>query len=273
MREYQIRPCSVLTFDEDTEKDLIKVVNNLKERKKLGTLITHLIRIALESPEVYGTRNELNSVLAKLDELGVTPCRYNYFNQLNKEVADIRRKVDAIYDMAYQTYMLAQFGKHIGLEQKSDNLLRTSFILERQVTDLCKTIGTDNINHTFASNKIEDVHERADKAMQFIIESYDNMIEELKGSFASSNVVMIPAGQVPAGVVNPISQGLNGDGSKTQQTTSDTSSNTIESSNSRGDADNDGVGEAEKQSQQTIKKLDPERANILKNMMKPKRDD
>lgn len=272
MKEYQIRPCSVLTFDEDTEKDLIKVVNNLKERKKLGVFITHLIRIALESPEVYGSRNELNSVLSKLDELGVTPCRYNYFNQLNKEVSEIKKKVDSIYDMAYQTYMLGLFDKHMGLEQKSDNLLRASFILERQVTDICKAIGTDNINHVFASNKIEEVHDRAAKAMEFIIQSYDSMIDELKKSMTPSGVVMVPAGQIPAGMMNPNQGGLVGSNQSSQQTTPDSTTNASSTGGSGGSSVSSTTEKTDTEKEVGFKTPVGDRAERMKQMMKPKRD-
>lgn len=202
MREYQIRPCSVLTFDSDREKDLIKVVTSLKDRKKLGILTAHLIRIALESPETYGTRNEVNQVLSKLDELGVTPTRYNYFNQISKEVAEMKAKIDAVYDMAYKMYMLALAGKRLGLEEKSDNMLMASFLLERQVSDLCSAIGVDNLNHIFSSNKLDDTHQRANESLEYIIESYDNVIKELKNSVTVSTQIVNPISPAELGITS-----------------------------------------------------------------------
>lgn len=270
LREYQIRPCSVLTFDEDKEKDLINIVNNLKDRKKLGIFITNLIRIALESPEVYGTRNEVNQVLAKIDELGITPCRYTYFSQLSKEVNDIKKKVDSIYNMAYKTYMLAQMGKHLGLEDKSTNLMLASFILERQVTELCKNIGVDNLNHTFASNKLADTKIKADEVMEFIIESYDSLVDELKKSLTSDGIVMVAQGQVPSVAQSNQSQQISVDQGKPIVNATDNSSNTSSSSGEDkpvGESKEDDASEFEGGA---ISTPTGERAEMLKRMMQKK---
>ncbi len=187
LRKYQIRPCSVLTFDEDKEKDIINTVVNLKDRNKLGSLITHLLRIALEQPESYGTRNELNQVLSKLEELGVTPTRNAYFSQISKEVSDMKKKIDSIYDMAYKTYMLSLVGKHLASKEKADNILLSSFILERQVSELCMNIGVDNLNHTFASNKLSDFHAKAAEVMEVVIEEYDGLLNEIKSNISEQS--------------------------------------------------------------------------------------
>ena len=270
MREYQIRPCSVLTFDEDKEKDLIATVNNLKDRKKLGGFITSLIRIALESPETYGSRNELNQVLAKIDELGITPCRYKYFAQLNKEVSDIRNKVDAIYNMAYETYMLAQMGKHLGLEEKSTNTLLASFILERQVSELCTALGTTSLNHTFAANKLEYTEKKAEETLKFIIETYDNILNELKKSLVPGNVVMVAQNPVSAQVDNDkngiTSVGRHSAISESHKDSVSTATSKVEVKT--GDKDSGESGS--EYSCGTVSSISDDMANALRQMMKKK---
>ncbi len=79
-----------------------------------------------------------------------------------------------------KVYTLAQFGKRLGLEGKAKNLLMSEFILEKQVNDLCDTLGVDNLNHVFNSNKFEVAKERAEQSLEYIVESYDNIVQELR---------------------------------------------------------------------------------------------
>lgn len=190
--EKKIRRGPSLSFDPDKEKDLIDAVEKLSSSHKLGILMTHLLRLAFESPEVYGNGQEVKDLIAKMSDLGMSPTRYTYFTQISKDIEAMKRKVDTIYDLSYKTYMLAQMGKFLGLEGKSDNNLLASFVLERQLTDLCTTLGVSNLNHSFNSNKLEDVHKKADTIMEFIIESYDSILNELKDSL---NLQIVANGQ------------------------------------------------------------------------------
>ena len=57
--------------------------------------------------------------------------------------------------MCQNMYILAQMGKHLGLEDKTNNTLMASFILERQIQDLQNTLGVGTLT-PFSSNKLED---------------------------------------------------------------------------------------------------------------------
>lgn len=188
----KLRRGPVITLDPVKEKDLLELVDSMSYSRKLGVLVTHLIRLAFESPEVYGNGKEVQQLIAKMNELGMTPTRYKYFEQVAKEVEAMKCKVDAIYDMAYKTYTLALMNKYMGIGDKSDNTLRASFILEQQITKLCETLGVSDIRHTYASNKLEDTHKKANTIFEYIIESYDSIVEELKSSLVSQVVVAAP---------------------------------------------------------------------------------
>ena len=172
-------------FDAEREADICNCVQTLSERRAIGEFISHLLRLAFESPEVFGDGKEVLSIISRMNKLGMTPTRYAYFDKITKEVNDMKHKVDEIYEMASKTYMLAQMGKRLGIEDKAENTLRASFLLERQITDMCYKIGVDNLNHTFASNKLENTKERADKALEYILESYDGIIKELKANLTA----------------------------------------------------------------------------------------
>ena len=169
-----------LMFDPNREKDILACIDKLNGTRELAHLISHLLRLAFESPEVFGTGKEVLSLIDKMEKCGVSPTRYSYFNQLNKEVEAMKKKIDSIYEMSYKTYMLAQMGKHLGLEQKSENNLRASFILERQASEMCDILGVTNINHVFASNKLDDVKSKSGEVLEYIIDSYDGILSEIK---------------------------------------------------------------------------------------------
>lgn len=177
----EIKLGSTVKLDEEKEKDLIDLVNRATTQHKLGEIIGHLLRIYNENPEeLNGNKESLTKLIIEMSDFGLTPNRYKFFNQVTKDVADIKRTVDKIYEMSLKTYTLAQFGKRAGLEGKSNNMLLASFLLERQLTDLCDTLGVNNLNHTFSSNKLEIAQKNADETLEFILESYDNIVEELR---------------------------------------------------------------------------------------------
>ena len=199
----ELRPPVSLKFDTEKEKDLIEKIKGLKHGRDLTTLCEYLLRIFLETPETLRDIGETKDVLQKIDELGMTPARYNFFSQVAKEVNDMKDKVDAIYTMMYKTYILALAGKRLGLEQKAETSLRATFILEKQIADLSRALGVDSMNHTFVSNKIQNTEQMASEVMDCIISSYDSIIEELKDSLRIEASMAIPVDRlVDTSVIN-----------------------------------------------------------------------
>lgn len=168
-----------LEFDGDREKDVVRMIDTLAGRKDLGHLVSHLLRLAFESPEVYGNGKEVRQLVDKMMEYGTSPTRYKYFETVDRAVEEMKCKIDSIYSMAFKMYMLAEFGKRMGIADKADALLSASFILERQITSLCMDLGVDNLNHTFISNKLSDTKSKADEALEYIIESYSEISNEI----------------------------------------------------------------------------------------------
>lgn len=191
-KDGSMRLGSTLTFDPQKEKDILEGISRYTSSNELSILIAHLLRLAFESPEIFGDNKEVRAILKQMDKLGMTPTRYNFFAQISKELETMKQKIDSVYDIAYKSYILAQMGKRLGLEEKADNNLMAAFILERQITDLCVSLGVSNMKHIFASNKIEDVHKKADDVLEFILESYDDIVTELKANMQPS-VIMVPA--------------------------------------------------------------------------------
>lgn len=218
--EKSIRMGPTLNFDEHKEKDIYERVQQLSSSHKIGDFVAHLLRLAFESPEVYGDGKEVLNLIAKMDKYGMTPTRYNYFAQVSKDVEAMKKKIDDIYDMCYKMYMLALMGKYLGLEEKTDNSLRATFILEKQITELCTTLGIDHFNHSFESNKLQDTHKKAEDSMQFILESYDGIVKELKASMQPVAVPVVVNNNQPAQVEKEISTKLVEDKIENKQDTS-----------------------------------------------------
>ena len=202
MSEYikpnQVKLNNLLEWNPETEQDIVEQVILLKEHRKIKQFIEHLIRLAFESPEVFGNGKEVLKLIEKMEQFGVSPTRDRFFNQVSQEVEQIKRKVDAIYEMAYKDYLLSQMGKHLGIEDKSKNTLRATFVLEKQINDMCARLGIENLNHTYASSRLEKTEERADQVLQYIIESYDGIIGELKAEVANPVIVNVPVTTPPS---------------------------------------------------------------------------
>lgn len=199
MGTYNIRLGSMLSFDEEQEKDIIKAIEALNASHKTGQFVSNLIRIALDNPEILDIKDgkyEKGAIIKQMERVGMSYNRYTFITQVTKEVEAMTKKVDSIYEMVNKLYILAQMGKHLGLEEKTENLLSAEFILERQVKELQDTLGISLTSSMFASNKKEDTKKKAEDALEYIIETYDNILNELKNSIK----VEVPVQQVPVQV-------------------------------------------------------------------------
>lgn len=210
-----IRLDSTLVLDDEKEKDIIDSMQAMKMNHTSGKFITALIRVAFDNPEIFkeciNSTTDAHSILEKLTGTQELSIREAYFKKLNDKTADTKKKVDDIYDMAMKMYILSQMGKELNLEDKSSNLLLASFILEKQVKELEDIVGSPLKSDQFASNKLADKKKFADDTLEYIIETYSGIYEELKGKF-SIKEVEIPTTQVvvkeqevkPEPVVHPI---------------------------------------------------------------------
>lgn len=193
MERYTIRLGSTLSFDKDKEKDIIEVVERLSSSHKLGPFISCLLRVALEDPNDLKHRDNLVEALEYINEYGMTIERHKFYKDVEGQISEMKRKVDEIYNMNLKLLTLAQFGKHLELESRTENMLRAQFILERQLEELTNILGVDNPGHIFESNKIQDTQEKSKEILEYIINTYDSLVEELKGSLFSSDRLMVVA--------------------------------------------------------------------------------
>lgn len=174
--DFKVKLNSVLYLDEQKEADIIEQVESLKNRHKLGDFITACIRTCWENPEVFRKAGY------SLSQFGLTDSRIKFFSNIERQLNELRAKVDKIYDLSLKTYTLAQFGKRLGLEEKSENCLRATFLIQRQVDELSSILGLSGINNVWESNKLEVTSTKVDELLEFIIESYESITLEIKQS-------------------------------------------------------------------------------------------
>lgn len=91
--------------------------------------------------------------------------------------------------------MLGQMGKHLGLEEKADNELMAQFVIEKQLKELQDALGISLTSSVFASNRKQDIEKIADDALEYIIESYSGIVNELKTIVSNAQTVQVQTAQ------------------------------------------------------------------------------
>lgn len=182
-----IRFGSQLTFDEDKEKDIIDTIDTLNSSHKMGQFMSNLIRLAFDNPEILRVGAdglEKQAMLQQVESNGMSVSRQRFMSGVTSEISDMKKKVDEVYNMVFKLYTLALMNKHLEIEKKSDNSLRATFVLERQLRQLQSSLGVNISDAVYESDKINDVHARAEDCLEYIIEAYDGILDEMKQAIA-----------------------------------------------------------------------------------------
>lgn len=182
----QIRPGETLKFDAEKEADIVEKVKALSNSHKLGDLVANLLRIAFESPELLEDRAKLISSVNRIQQLGMSQNRHEYYLSINKEMESLRKKIDEIYSMSYKVYTLALMNKLLNIEKQAENSLMATFILERQVENITRTLGIDSIGHIFESNKLESTKNKAEDVLEYIVNTYSGIVAEIRANIVTS---------------------------------------------------------------------------------------
>lgn len=196
MGTYNIRLGSQLAFDEQQEADIIKAIESMNASHKSGQFISNLIRIAFDCPEIMDNNNgnyEKGAILKAIENSGLSYNRQAFIYQITKEVDAMKKKVDDMYSIVLKTYMLGQMGKQLGIEEKASNELMAQFVIEKQLKELQDTLGISLTSSVFASNKKQDVEKIANDALEYIIESYSGIVNELKEIVANVQITPVQA--------------------------------------------------------------------------------
>lgn len=183
MGDKSIRLSSMLTFDENQEADIIKIVEQFTSSHRMGEFLSNLIRVAVENPEILDVKNgkyETGAIIKLMEKLGKSPTRHTYMNDINKKILDMQTKVDTIYDMCLKMYTMLEMGKRLGAHQKTENLILSEFVIEQQINNLKRVLGVDSLNTAFNSTRLVSMETKSAEILDYIISSYEPIINELK---------------------------------------------------------------------------------------------
>lgn len=189
MSSYNIRLGSMLTFDEEQEADIIQVIEKLNSIHKTGQFLSNLIRVALDCPEILDQSNGKfvkGSTLVDLEQYGLTYNRRALADKNARDISEMKKKVDSIYDMILKMYTLTLMGKHLGLEEKTENSMMAHFMVEKQLNDLKNSLGITLSDNLFKSNKVQDTKKLAEESLEYIIDAYSGVVNELKSNFSKN---------------------------------------------------------------------------------------
>ena len=196
-----IRLNSTIQLDENTEKDIIELLSSLNSSHRTGQFVGTLLRLAVDNPDILKRTGDGRYVTGELynslGTAGISKNRAEFLTGIYKEVNDLKDKVDEIYKMTLEMKTLAQFGKQIGLEDRSQNSMRAGFLLEKQLNDFRHKIGAEfsTENKAYLSNKLNAADLVVDDVMEYIINTYGGIVEEIKS--AMTVPVQVQTIQVP----------------------------------------------------------------------------
>lgn len=167
MGEYRVG----LRFSDSEEKDLNYIISELAESHRLSSFITNLIKIVYDSPELLN--------VAMTTKLGtITKARRAMLDEYDAKYKELSDRVDSLKAMCEDMYVLARIGKKIGLEERTENIMTASFMVDRQLNKLDK-LGYNIRNVKNTEGDIEKFKDRCDDIMEYIIKSYDGILKEL----------------------------------------------------------------------------------------------
>ena len=187
MSKTDIRLGSLISFDSEREADIIEFVQDLTSQHKLGRFIGYLLRLACETPETLQYREKLNPILKEMNDLGITPRRDAMFKQFSKEILDLKNKINDIYVISEKLYTLALARKALGLEDRAKELLAAQFVVRRQTALLESKLGTSSLLYTYESDSMRDVQKKADEILEVILETYGDLLNDVKIAVAGKN--------------------------------------------------------------------------------------
>lgn len=194
MANKTIKLVANLTFDENKELDIVNMINYLNSHHKTGQFLSGLIRLAMDCPDIImkNTNGEIDmgQSMKKITVDGISTIRKDFMNNLNSKVDKLWGQVTDIRKMALQVYTLAQMNKFVGIEAKSENTLRASFVLEKQLSDLQRSLGTLLNDKQFIDERLKKSKEFSDETLEYIINTYDGIVSEIKNQFSTVSTMV-----------------------------------------------------------------------------------
>ena len=158
---------ATIVFDLEHERDIVALLDDLRQSHKLGEYISHTIRYAVEHQEDFEKETKVYA------RLGMSNRRKEFFDKAEQSLRIIAERVNEIYRVTNNLKALAQFNKKLGLLERVDSAYMAQFIVQKQINDLCRILGVNSLESKFASNKLHDINNDID---------YDGIVSEIRES-------------------------------------------------------------------------------------------
>ena len=178
----QIRLNSVISLEEEQEKDIIELVERLNASHKMGEFITVLLRVASDCPEILEKRKgryESGEVTRAIHKQGMSSARAELVKEYVNMIVEMRNKVDYIYDETLKLGATIEAGNRLGVSGKLENLVLANFVLRKQIEDLQTKLGFGGYGQ-FKADVVGDYLKKVDDIMEYIITTYASEFSELK---------------------------------------------------------------------------------------------
>lgn len=185
-----IRLGGTLHFSE-SEKYLADKIKEFNSSRDITKFIEHFIRLAFDSPDSFKREEDFEKAMSFLDKHGVTKGYADYIAGVRKELSEMRKMVEEVHSMCLDMYTLSKVSKTIGLEDKSKNTAKANFLVEKQLNDLTRKLGLDS--YMITSQSDTELEDSAERALEYIITRYSNIIDGLKSDV---QVAQVPVQQV-----------------------------------------------------------------------------
>ncbi len=165
-----------IKLDASREQYVQYKIKELAKSGKLGEYLTALIRISMSDPTNSGASDDfIQSVI----DLGMTGETKKFLDKCSEELADMHSKVDAVYRMCVDMYTLVKFKGMLGLDNAVKAPAASEFMCKRLINKFCQSLDIDDYT-LFESDKVRSIEDTADKALEYILESHGDIVEELK---------------------------------------------------------------------------------------------
>ncbi len=151
-----------ISFDEKQEQDIIRWLNDLAENRRLGEILSSLVRKAFDE----NTTSDISA------------ARQQFFEEVDDRLKAQAGKIDEIYSMCEDLYGLVRMNRAMELKNRTDGLMLAHFILQRQQQKLAQALGTGD--HLYESERLLREQEKADKVFEYIAEVYGGILNEIK---------------------------------------------------------------------------------------------
>lgn len=172
----RIKVSTYIDIDDVTEKDLAETLQKMIDSRQLSAFSTNAIKLVLENQELLNR--------CKVGEKQVFSTREKFFSDLTNKVRELEKTQLLLEEEVQKLVEFIKLRKMIGIEEKVDNAACTQFLIKRQMKLLNKQlgrIGTDLVIDRRAVDKdILEMNKKADELIEFVVEHYDGIINELK---------------------------------------------------------------------------------------------